>query len=236
MKCKNCGFISRGKEKFCPYCNEPLEEVSFLEKQVNLFNWFYISIRSILFILFSNVFVITLIAEIVVNLIIKETTIHLYPFVFFGLMTFLLIFDNIFVKNSSKAWAFWKGNAIVIITSLLLAASFKGGALFNNSITVWQFNLGYFYPISFLFIMLTSIIYFLVSKKFDLVLMVTGTILMMILSGVVFGLSFIHALDIPSLPYSRLICDVSFGVIMFAAVDALIFCGFRLKNKVFRSK
>ena len=55
MYCKECNFIMRGVGTKCPYCGTYFEKEQFLDKRVNLFNWLFLTIRQLLFIVSFNI-------------------------------------------------------------------------------------------------------------------------------------------------------------------------------------
>lgn len=101
MKCNCCGFVTRGNELKCPYCGEPYEKPYFLDKDVFFFNWFYVSMKSIIFVLSVNIFAIALILDVVISSVNNHSPIVLSFYFFCNIYEFVYT-NEFYIENAKK--------------------------------------------------------------------------------------------------------------------------------------
>ena len=166
MYCKECNFIMRGVGTKCPYCGSYFEKEQFLDKRVNLFNWLFLAVRQLLFIISFNIFVILMIIDIIlVNA--AEINIHLTPWAFIIIFSLSFIICDFLLKSANKnKLLFLKSFTILLIFSILMMVSYQNEQIFEieNKILL----LGYYYPLVILFEFFTGIVRFLTIKKFNI--------------------------------------------------------------------
>ena len=234
MKCNCCGFVTRGNELKCPYCGEPYEKPYFLDKDVFFFNWFYVSMKSIIFVLSVNIFAIALILDVVISSVNNHSPI-VYPFIFFVTFMSLYILTNFILKTRKNRHKLLNYLLIVTIFSVLFTFAYaNNNNIFNAHLNSYQMMIGYFYPISIDIAVVVGIIRFLVKEQYDILKIFSFSILLFVFSAFYFGISFIPSLKLHSNTISNLIIYLSFAFTALISFNALLICKFRLSNKVTR--
>lgn len=198
MYCKECNFIMRGVGTKCPYCGSYFEKEQFLDKRVNLFNWLFLTVRQLLFIISFNIFVILMIIDIIlVNA--AEINIHLTPWAFIIIFSLSFIICDFLLKSANKnKLLFLKSFTILLIFSILMMVSYQNEQIFEieNKILL----LGYYYPLVILFEFFTGIVRFLTIKKFNIFSTSIYVLILVIFSTILFILSFVSKIGLQQIP------------------------------------
>ena len=230
MYCKECNFIMRGVGTKCPYCGSYFEKEQFLDKRVNLFNWFFLTVRQLLFIISFNIFVILMIIDIIlVNA--AEINIHLTPWAFIIIFSLSFIICDFLLKSANKnKLLFLKSFTILLIFSILMMVSYQNVQIFEieNKILL----LGYYYPLVILFEFFTGIVRFLTIKKFNIFSTSIYVLILVIFSTILFILSFVSKIGLQQIPQARLLIYICFAISIVVALNVLTLSILKMRSRV----
>ncbi len=220
MYCKECNFIMRGVGTKCPYCGTYFEKEQFLDKRVNLFNWLFLTIRQLLFIVSFNIFVILMIVDIIlVNA--AGINIHLTPWAFIVLFSLLFFICDFLLKSANKnKLLFLKSFTIFIIFSILMMVSYQNEQILKIEMENKILLLGYYYPLVILFEFFAGIVRFLTIKRFN------------IFSTVLFILSFVSKIGLQQIPQARLLIYICFAISIVVALNVLTLTILKMRSRV----
>lgn len=220
MYCKECNFIMRGVGTKCPYCGTYFEKEQFLDKRVNLFNWLFLTIRQLLFIVSFNLFVILMIVDIIlVNA--AGINIHLTPWAFIVLFSLLFFICDFLLKSANKnKLLFLKSFTIFIIFSILMMVSYQNEQILKIEMENKILLLGYYYPLVILFEFFAGIVRFLTIKRFN------------IFSTVLFILSFVSKIGLQQIPQARLLIYICFAISIVVALNVLTLTILKMRSRV----
>ncbi len=230
MYCKECNFIMRGVGTKCPYCGSYFEKEQFLDKRVNLFNWLFLTVRQLLFIISFNIFVILMIIDIIlVNA--AEINIHLTPWAFIIIFSLSFIICDFLLKSANKnKLLFLKSFTILLIFSILMMVSYQNEQIFEieNKILL----LGYYYPLVILFEFFTGIVRFLTIKKFNIFSTSIYVLILVIFSTILFILSFVSKIGLQQIPQARLLIYICFAISIVVALNVLTLSILKMRSRV----
>ena len=230
MYCKECNFIMRGVGTKCPYCGSYFEKEQFLDKRVNLFNWLFLTVRQLLFIISFNIFVILMIIDIIlVNA--AEINIHLTPWAFIIIFSLSFIICDFLLKSANKnKLLFLKSFTILLIFSILMMVSYQNEQIFEieNKILL----LGYYYPLVILFEFFTGIVRFLTIKKFNIFSTSIYVLILVIFSTILFILSFGSKIGLQQIPQARLLIYICFAISIVVALNVLTLSILKMRSRV----
>ena len=230
MYCKECNFIMRGVGTKCPYCGSYFEKEQFLDKRVNLFNWIFLTVRQLLFIISFNIFVILMIIDIIlVNA--AEINIHLTPWAFIIIFSLSFIICDFLLKSANKnKLLFLKSFTILLIFSILMMVSYQNEQIFEieNKILL----LGYYYPLVILFEFFTGIVRFLTIKKFNIFSTSIYVLILVIFSTILFILSFVSKIGLQQIPQARLLIYICFAISIVVALNVLTLSILKMRSRV----
>ena len=230
MYCKECNFIMRGVGTKCPYCGSYFEKEQFLDKRVNLFNWLFLTVRQLLFIISFNIFVILMIIDIIlVNA--AEINIHLTPWAFIIIFSLSFIICDFLLKSANKnKLLFLKSFTILLIFSILMMVSYQNEQIFEieNKILL----LGYYYPLVILFEFFTGIVRFLSIKKFNIFSTSIYVLILVIFSTILFILSFVSKIGLQQIPQARLLIYICFAISIVVALNVLTLSILKMRSRV----
>lgn len=230
MYCKECNFIMRGVGTKCPYCGSYFEKEQFLDKRVNLFNWLFLTVRQLLFIISFNIFVILMIIDIIlVNA--AEINIHLTPWAFIIIFSLSFIICDFLLKSANKnKLLFLKSFTILLIFSILMMVSYQNEQIFEieNKILL----LGYYYPLVILFEFFTGIVRFLTIKKFNIFSTSIYVLILVIFSTILFILSFVSKIELQQIPQARLLIYICFAISIVVALNVLTLSILKMRSRV----
>ena len=231
MYCKKCGFINKGIETHCPYCGAEFESLKTLDKKINFFNWFFISVRHFIVLCGINLFLVLIGLNIVFNVIL-DINVPILPWGFLGIFGFITILNNFILKSNKKEkLLFWKSMLLAIGFSIIFLLSYSDNDLSWMHITRWQLLLGYYYPILSMLIFILGFINFVLKKEFNVFSNFFYVLFLVVLSALNFGLSFIPSLGLAKIQSAQLIIYCSFIFTIFAAFNVIMFCIFRMRSK-----
>lgn len=230
MYCKECNFIMRGVGTKCPYCGSYFEKEQFLDKRVNLFNWLFLTVRQLLFIISFNIFVILMIIDIIlVNA--AEINIHLTPWAFIIIFSLSFIICDFLLKSANKnKLLFLKSFTILLIFSILMMVSYQNEQIFEieNKILL----LGYYYPLVILFEFFTGIVRFLTIKKFNIFSTSIYVLILVIFPTILFILSFVSKIGLQQIPQARLLIYICFAISIVVALNVLTLSILKMRSRV----
>lgn len=230
MYCKECNFIMRGVGTKCPYCGSYFEKEQFLDKRVNLFNWLFLTVRQLFFIISFNIFVILMIIDIIlVNA--AEINIHLTPWAFIIIFSLSFIICDFLLKSANKnKLLFLKSFTILLIFSILMMVSYQNEQIFEieNKILL----LGYYYPLVILFEFFTGIVRFLTIKKFNIFSTSIYVLILVIFSTILFILSFVSKIGLQQIPQARLLIYICFAISIVVALNVLTLSILKMRSRV----
>ena len=230
MYCKECNFIMRGVGTKCPYCGSYFEKEQFLDKRLNLFNWLFLTVRQLLFIISFNIFVILMIIDIIlVNA--AEINIHLTPWAFIIIFSLSFIICDFLLKSANKnKLLFLKSFTILLIFSILMMVSYQNEQIFEieNKILL----LGYYYPLVILFEFFTGIVRFLTIKKFNIFSTSIYVLILVIFSTILFILSFVSKIGLQQIPQARLLIYICFAISIVVALNVLTLSILKMRSRV----
>ena len=230
MYCKECNFIMRGVGTKCPYCGSYFEKEQFLDKRVNLFNWLFLTVRQLLFIISFNIFVILMIIDIIlVNA--AEINIHLTPWAFIIIFSLSFIICDFLLKSANKnKLLFLKSFTILLIFSILMMVSYQNEQIFEieNKILL----LGYYYPLVILFEFFTGIVRFLTIKKFNIFSTSIYVLILVIFSTILFILSFVSKIGLQQIPQARLLIYICFAISIVVALNVLTLSILKMRSRI----
>ena len=230
MYCKECNFIMRGVGTKCPYCGSYFEKEQFLDKRVNLFNWLFLTVLQLLFIISFNIFVILMIIDIIlVNA--AEINIHLTPWAFIIIFSLSFIICDFLLKSANKnKLLFLKSFTILLIFSILMMVSYQNEQIFEieNKILL----LGYYYPLVILFEFFTGIVRFLTIKKFNIFSTSIYVLILVIFSTILFILSFVSKIGLQQIPQARLLIYICFAISIVVALNVLTLSILKMRSRV----
>ena len=225
MKCRKCGFVFKGNSQTCPHCGEPLEnELRYLDRQFNFFNWFYISNRSLITIMSLNVYLLFFVIEIVLNSSGQIST-HIYPWVFAGLFLVEHIAFNLSDPKNNFPYMFVIGG----LFSLFLFLSYQSQPIFDR-FTYAQFIFGLSTPIFLLTSVLLCPIHYMRFRTFNTLNVFFNALSVLLMASLMYGLSYIPAFGFEALPLLRMFTNVIYIVTVFFSLQLFMFCFFRLRS------
>lgn len=232
MYCKECNFIMRGVGTKCPYCGSYFEKEQFLDKRVNLFNWLFLTVRQLLFIISFNIFVILMIIDIIlVNA--AEINIHLTPWAFIIIFSLSFIICDFLLKSANKnKLLFLKSFTILLIFSILMMVSYQNEQIFEIEIENKILLLGYYYPLVILFEFFTGIVRFLTIKKFNIFSTSIYVLILVIFSTILFILSFVSKIGLQQIPQVRLLIYICFAISIVVALNVLTLSILKMRSRV----
>jgi membrane protein len=220
----------RGVGTKCPYCGSYFEKEQFLDKRVNLFNWLFLTVRQLLFIISFNIFVILMIIDIIlVNA--AEINIHLTPWAFIIIFSLSFIICDFLLKSANKnKLLFLKSFTILLIFSILMMVSYQNEQIFEieNKILL----LGYYYPLVILFEFFTGIVRFLTIKKFNIFSTSIYVLILVIFSTILFILSFVSKIGLQQIPQARLLIYICFAISIVVALNVLTLSILKMRSRV----
>lgn len=232
MYCKECNFIMRGVGNKCPYCGSYFEKEQFLDQRINFFNWLFLTVKQLLFILALNIFVIFMIVDIIL-VIAVEINIHLTPWSFLVIFTILFFMCDFILKSANKnKLLFLKSFLILIIFSILIMISYQKETVFNLEIEQKILLLGYYYPLVILFEFLAGIVRFLTIKKFNIFSTFFYVLILVVFATVLFILSFVSEIGINSVPQARLLIYICFAISIVIAINVLALTILKMRSRV----
>ncbi len=233
MKCNCCGFLVKGKELICPHCGDFMKPPYLLEKRVNIFNWFTLSVHSLSVIVGLNLFLVSLILEILLKNTLDNFTYHFYPYVFLGAFLILYLFNNFILKAHFRKVLFLKFLLIFASFCALLLLSYNPVEFILPNIATYQLIFGYLVPLFCIFVLIFGIIYYIAKKKFDIFGIIINCSIILVISILDFVFSKIQfgSFSIIANSISKFICEFSFGITLLITFNALVFCVLRLKTR-----
>lgn len=217
MKCEKCGFIYNGITKVCPYCGSEIFEKkkNFFLKKISLGNNVKLSLKTLIYIILINIFIIGVIVDLITNWQYKLT---FYLFI----STFMVITIISIAVNHSELISIFERIDFYLIASTAMSFFF-----FYNQI---YYSLDLFIPIYLMFYALISIVLLIISKQHirPIKYFFTGffhwliilTIFIMILIP---DLSFMVIPDASLNDAGRVIVYVCFGVLSLYLIDIILF-------------
>lgn len=225
MKCPHCNFIFRGYVRKCPRCGEILvQSNSLLEKQINFFNWFYITLRTLLVLISINVFLLIFASELFLNLLV-QTDFHYTPWCFFGIF-FIQYLMLIFSKKRKYYFLFFVLFVLFIGFLFLSYKKYFYGEILTISIVIY-----YLVPtFSFLHIFLI-LINQIKNRTYNFLSVSVSSFFSIVIVSVDFGLSFIPSIRL----YERaaiLTLSIIFIITVLLSVQLIIVAFLKLFSKM----
>jgi hypothetical protein len=222
----------RGVGTKCPYCGTYFEKEQFLDKRVNLFNWLFLTIRQLLFIVSFNLFVILMIVDIIlVNA--AGINIHLTPWAFIVLFSLLFFICDFLLKSANKnKLLFLKSFTIFIIFSILMMVSYQNEQILKIEMENKILLLGYYYPLVILFEFFAGIVRFLTIKRFNIFSTSIYVLILVIFSTVLFILSFVSKIGLQQIPQARLLIYICFAISIVVALNVLTLTILKMRSRV----
>lgn len=234
MKCKNCGFITHGKEIKCPYCGEKYDSEFFLDKEINILNWFYLSSRTLINIIGINLFLIGTIIDIFICNYLHEPY-YYFPYIFLVIFGILILMNNLFLKSNKSNHIFLKLLLLSIVFSLMFGFVYHGEDIYHTSFNAWQILLGYYYPITLVMNSIINMISIMMKKKLDTLTMLLTNGALILCSILTFSLSFLPSLQLHQVDSARLMIGICYSILALIVFNSIVLIIMKLKCKVILS-
>ncbi len=228
MKCPNCGLIFNGKTNKCPRCGELLQINRIIDKQIVVFGSTHISLKTFLNIFLFNIIFVYWIVELCLNHYL-HLDLRLSPWLFLIPTLFLFIMYDLILGKYYSIFIFGRFLSIIFVFSILFYISYRDLNTYTNY-NVWQIIFGIIFPISFFAFTIGGLLYYFVRKKYDIVSIFINGLIILLLSSLSFGLSFIPSFRIDYYTYMRLITIFSYVLTSLIIVNSRIIIVIKLHN------
>ncbi len=229
MYCKKCGFITKGKEKKCPYCGNIYSDMSYIDQKKVYFNWLEISPRQIINICLINIFFLLIIIDAILFAN-SKVNYHITPWTFIVIFSILIIFNSFVPLNRKRFnYLFLKSVFFLIFSGIFLMYSYAGGNFLKAEVTHNVF--GYYYPIGMMVIVFLGIIKVFAQQKYNMLSTFFYVLISVIFSTVLFILTMTNSFGLAADTTTNIINIISFAFVLLISFNNLIFSYLRIKSK-----
>lgn len=230
MYCEKCGFITKGKEQFCPYCGHEYKTLNPLNRKKKYFNWLEISPKQIINILSLNIFFILCSISVIIKYNANNYS-HIMPWSFIVIFGFLIAFNYyINLKEKKSSHLFLKLILFLIISGALLSVSYGGNAFETEKCT--HFVFGYYFPIGIGIIIFLNFLRLFVEKQCNLISVFFSALTLTILSLLLFILTLNNVFQLASDFITQLINIISFSLVVLIFFNSVVFAYMKLKHNL----
>lgn len=226
MICNKCKCVFKAKYTHCPYCGEKyISNKNFLSKEINFLNWFNISIKNLLFLLITNIFLISVVVDLLCYGI-WGNNLHLCPWFFLGYIPLFVLEIFVWGLKYTK-YVMTKYLLTFTIFAILVGISY-GGMFFG--IPYWHFIFGYYIPAIVTFSFLFAIIRYIIIREYNIFGVFIWSFLLDCLISLCFILSRFDFQGINSNIVSRLFVSLSFAFAIIVSFNAAVYMVLKFKT------
>ncbi len=230
MYCTKCGFVTRGIEEKCPYCGTNFVPEKKIDHKLMFLGWLEVSPRQLVKLVCFNLIFAAVVVDLILNFGFDVTHLHFTPWMFFGVCSFLFLFNGLIFRNRKPKVYFLNSLGFIFTFLATLILSYQNATLYGHDLLFWSF--GCILPIYVLVVYLCSTIYFIVKRKYNIWSTFFYLIILFLISTTLFVFTLVNLFGIKDSTFASVINYVSFVASLISIINGFILSYLQIKSKM----